>query len=245
MRSAKNKTLILQMLQISAYPERRRPVFWILLLVMGMHQTLWSGEIRGRVVVARAPAHQSTIMSRTIIQRYAERRPSHHAEDMIHATTGAMAVVYLLGVPNSPDANRLPMVMDQHHEQFIPHVLPIVAGTTVRFRNSEEVYHNVFSLSRAKTFNLGRYPKGQYRDVVFDRLGVVSVYCDIHTHMNAFILVLPNNCFAAIDAEGYYQLKNIPAGEYEIKIWHPNWPEKTQKIVVDENGVSEMNFFLP
>jgi len=244
MSSAKNKTLILQTLQISAYPKRRRPVFWILILVMGIHQALWSGEIRGRVVVARAPANQSTIMSRTIIQRYAERRPSH-AEDMSHSRVQTPAIVYLTGVPNSPDANRPPMVMDQRHEQFIPHVLPIVVGTTVRFRNSEEVYHNVFSLSRAKTFNLGRYPKGQYRDVVFDKPGAVSVYCDIHTHMNAFILVLPNSCFAAIDAEGYYQLRNIPAGEYEIKIWHPNWPEKTQKIVVDENGVTEVNFVLP
>ncbi len=215
-------------------------------MVMGFNQTLWPGEIRGRVIAEHAPANQPSIVSRAIIQRYAERRPSHHAEGMAHAMPEAMVVVYLLSVPNSPgEANRPPMVMDQRHEQFIPHVLPIVAGTTVRFLNSEEVYHNVFSLSRAKSFNLGRYPKGQYREVVFDKPGVVSVYCDIHTHMNAFILVLPNSCFTTVDAEGYYHLKNIPAGEYEMKVWHPRWPEKTKKVVVGENGVTEVNFVLP
>jgi len=214
-------------------------------MVVGFNHWLWSGEIRGRIVAARAPANQPSIVSRAIIQRYAERRPSH-AETMTHSAAESMTIVYLIGVPNSPnEANRPPVVMDQRHEQFIPHVLPIVVGTTVRFRNSEEVYHNVFSLSRAKTFNLGRYPKGQYRDVVFNRPGAVSVYCDIHTHMNAFLLVLPNPYFAAVNAEGYYQLKNIPAGEYEIKVWHPRWPEKTQKVVVGENGVTEVNFVLP
>jgi len=214
-------------------------------MTMGFNHALWSGEIRGRVKAERIPASQTSIVSRAIIQRYAERR-SHHAGEMNHAATEAGAIIYLAGVRHSPnEANRAPVVMDQRHEQFIPHVLPITVGTTVRFLNSEEVYHNVFSLSRAKTFNLGRYPKGQYREVIFNKPGPVSVYCDIHTNMNAFILVLPNNCFAAVDDEGNYQLKDIPAGEYEIKVWHPRWPEKTRKVVVEENGVTELNFVLP
>lgn len=214
-------------------------------IALALTSALHSGEIRGRVIAEHAPAEPPSIVSRTIIQRYAERRPSH-AERMGHQAAEALAVVYLIGVPDSSNtSSRPPVVMDQHHEQFIPHVLPIRVGATVRFLNSEEVYHNVFSLSRAKSFNLGRYPKGQYREVIFNKPGVVSIYCDIHTHMNAFILVLPTRHFAATDAEGHFHLDGIPAGTYELRAWHARLPEKSQKVVVSETGVAEVNFVLP
>ena len=81
-----------------------------------------------------------------------------------------------------------------------PHILAVQQGTQVDFRNSDAIYHNVFSFSKTKRFDLDRYPKGRSRSVVFDRLGVVRVFCEIHSHMSAFVLVLPHSYFATTDA---------------------------------------------
>jgi len=216
---------------------------WI--LIWGGVCALHAGEVRGRVSAERTPAKEPGLVSRTIIQRYAERRPGHD-EEHVHTHAQTTAIVYLVGVSDSTQRKaRLPVIMDQQHRQFIPHVLPIIAGTTVRFMNSEGLYHNVFSLSRAKSFNLGRYPKGQYREVLFDKPGVVSVYCDIHTQMNAFIIVLPTDNFAVADAEGNFSLANIPAGAYEIRVWQGRGPEQSQKIVIRDHETVEVNFIFP
>jgi plastocyanin len=221
--------------------------FWILAIALGFNDGLWSGEIRGRVIVKHTTANPPSIMSRDLIRRYNARQPSH-TNGMSHSAPEVMAVVYLNGAPDSSRATpRSPVVMDQQHKQFIPHVLPIQVGAAVRFLNSEEDYHNVFSLSRAKKFNIGRHPKGHFRDVVFNKPGLVSVYCDIHTHMNAFILVLSTRHFTNTDAEGNFRFDGIPAGTYEIRVWHPprRKPEKAQKIVVQENEVTEVELVLP
>ena len=79
--------------------------------------------------------------------------------------------------------------MDQRNETFLPRLLAVQTGTTVDFPNSDSTYHNVFSLSRARRFDLGRYAAGKTKSVRFDRPGVVRVFCDIHSHMSAFIVV--------------------------------------------------------
>ena len=79
--------------------------------------------------------------------------------------------------------------MDQRNETFVPHVLAITVGTTVDFPNSDNTYHNVFSLRGPRQFDLGRYAAGRSKSVRFDRPGIVRVFCEIHSHMNAFILV--------------------------------------------------------
>ena len=101
------------------------------------------------------------------------------------------SVVYLESAPRGAfeinESGRA--IMDQRNETFTPHVLAVMTGTTVDFPNSDKFYHNVFSLSKTRTFDLGRYAAGSSRPVRFDRPGIVRVFCDIHSHMNAFILV--------------------------------------------------------
>src|SRR5256885_9303531 len=104
--------------------------------------------------------------------------------------------------------------LDQRHETFVPHVLAIMAGTVVDFPNSDSTYHNVFSLSKTQRFDLGRYPQGHFKSVRFDRPGVVRVFCDIHSHMSAFILVFSHPYFATTDTDGRYRIDNIPGGTY-------------------------------
>jgi plastocyanin len=132
------------------------------------------------------------------------------------------SVVYLETAPRSAfDPNEEPRArMRQRNENFVPHVLPIVAGTVVEFPNDDSTYHNVFSLSKPKTFNLGRYAAGRSKSVLFDQPGIVRVFCDIHSHMNAFILVFAHRYFALTDDDGRYRLANVPPGSYTLTVWN-------------------------
>ena len=128
--------------------------------------------------------------------------------------------------------------MDQRNERFVPHVLAIVAGTYVDFPNGDNTYHNVFSLSKTKEFNLGRYAAGKSKAVRFERPGIVRVFCEIHSHMNAFILVFAHRYFAVTDDEGRYRIENVPPGTYTVEVWNETIrgeaPRKT--ITIGESG---------
>ena len=128
--------------------------------------------------------------------------------------------------------------MDQRNERFVPHVLAIVAGTYVDFPNGDNTYHNVFSLSKTKEFNLGRYAVGKSKAVRFERPGIVRVFCDIHSHMNAFILVFAHRYFAMTDDEGRYRIENVPPGTYAVAVWNEtirgDAPRRT--ITIGESG---------
>ncbi len=107
--------------------------------------------------------------------------------------TPADILVYLSKAPAADvDLSKTKFVMDQQNLAFIPHVLPIPVGSTVLFPNNDQVDHNVFSMSRTKTFNLGSYKPGQSQTVVFDKPGIVEVRCDVHAEMAAYILVMKN-----------------------------------------------------
>ena len=135
-------------------------------------------------------------------------------------------------------------IMDQRNETFVPHVLAITTGTTVDFPNSDKFYHNVFSLSKTKTFDLGRYAAGRARQVRFDRPGIVRVFCDIHSHMNAFILVFSHPFFALTDADGRYRIENVPAGTYGVVAWNEGASSETKSVTVPDGGVAELDFTI-
>src|SRR5205807_1952519 len=130
-------------------------------------------------------------------------------------------------------------VMDQRNETFVPHVLAITTGTTVDFPNSDRFYHNVFSLSKTRTFDLGRYAAGNSRQVRFDRAGIVRVFCDIHSHMNAFILVFSHPFFGMTDSEGRYRIDNVPPGTWGVVAWNEGAASETRPVAVPDGGVAE------
>jgi plastocyanin len=135
-------------------------------------------------------------------------------------------------------------VMDQRNETFVPHVLAITTGTTVDFPNSDKFYHNVFSLSKTRTFDLGRYAAGNSRQVRFDRAGIVRVFCDIHSHMNAFILVFSHPFFTMTDGEGRYRIDNVPAGTWGVVAWNEGVASDTKPVAVPDGGVAEQDFTI-
>jgi plastocyanin len=155
------------------------------------------------------------------------------------------AVVYLEDIEGNlaAAAGRRPAAIDQQRETFIPHLLAVQVGTRVEFPNSDSTFHNVFSLSKSKRFDLGRYPKGESRSVVFDRKGLVRVFCEIHSHMSALVLVLPHPYFDTTDASGRYAIPNVPPGRYQLVAWNDRLRKKTREIEVAEADL-QIDFVL-
>jgi plastocyanin len=155
------------------------------------------------------------------------------------------SVVYLDPAPRAAfDTQEAPHArLDQRDESFVPHVLAIVAGTTVDFPNNDRTYHNVFSLSKTRSFDLGRYAAGRSKAIRFDRPGIVRVFCDIHSHMSAFILVFAHRYFAVTDEEGRYHIDNVPPGSYNVVAWNEVMPLETRRVSMPENGADlELSF---
>jgi len=135
--------------------------------------------------------------------------------------------------------------LHQRNETFVPHVLAITRGSTVEFPNDDPFFHNVFSLSSAAKFNLGRYPRGQTRGFTFTKTGLVKVFCDIHSHMTASILVLDNPYFAVPASDGAFELPDVPAGEYTIVGWHERVGERTASIHVQPGQPTTIDLTVP
>jgi plastocyanin len=128
--------------------------------------------------------------------------------------------------------------MSQRNETFEPHVLAVRVGTIVDFPNNDTIYHNVFSLSKTKRFDLGRYAKGRSKSILFDEPGIVRVFCDIHSHMNAFILVFAHRFFAVTDEQGRYRIDQVPPGTYTLVAWYEGVVRQTRAVTVPDDGGS-------
>jgi plastocyanin len=156
------------------------------------------------------------------------------------------SVVYLDVAPRGAFEQTEPghAVMDQQNETFVPHLLAISTGTTVDFPNSDRIYHNVFSLSKAARFDLGRYAVGKSKSIRFDRSGIVRVFCDIHSHMNAFILVFSHPFFALTDEAGRYRIDNVPPGTYNLIAWNEGLASEPTAVTIPDGGLTEIDFTL-
>jgi plastocyanin len=131
----------------------------------------------------------------------------------------AGAVVSLSGVSGSFSPPSQPVTMNQKDKEFLPHVLAILKGTTVKFDNSDPYFHNVFSSSRVKTFNVSQEKKGDTSTILFDKIGLIPIRCHIHAAMKAYIVVLPNPYFGVSNDKGQFRISDVPAGSYTIKVW--------------------------
>ena len=209
----------------------------ICLLTSAGVESRQSSGIRGRLDIRR-------------VEKPAERRPDIAApgapgpRDIPDLRRG---VVYLETAPRSAFDERDPghATMDQRNERFVPHVLAVMVGAIVDFPNSDLTYHNVFSLSRAKKFDLGRYAAGKSKGVRMDRPGVVRVFCDIHSHMSAFVLVFNHPFFDVTDVDGRFELPSLPAGTYNVVGWYEGEARVSRSVAVPPNGWAEIELVVP
>jgi len=133
----------------------------------------------------------------------------------------------------------------QRNESFTPRVVAVTIGSEVEFPNDDPFYHNVFSLSRARNFNLGRYPRGDTRRVRFARPGIVKVFCEIHSHMSATVMVFDHPWFAVPGEDGRFELPAMPAGERQITAWHERLGDTTMRVRLESGETAEAHFVLP
>lgn len=154
-----------------------------------------------------------------------------------------VAVVYLEGkFPGRAPTNISAKVI-QEHFQFLPATLPIQVGTTVEFPNLDDTYHNVFSYSKPKRFDLGRYRKDEKpATVTFDQPGVIKLYCEIHEHMRATILVLDTPYFTSTATNGAFRLGHLPTGKFTIKAWIDEKTVLKREVEVTEGDTVHLDF---
>jgi plastocyanin len=199
-------------------------------------QAARNGSIRGRVDLKRLPTNAERRPNVADLGTPAERDLSDRFRSVVYLDTAPR------GAFEQPEGARA--IMDQRNETFVPHVLAVTTGTTVDFPNSDRIYHNVFSLSKPRPFDLGRYAVGRSKSVRFDRPGIVRVFCDIHSHMSAFILVFTHPFFAVTDAEGRYRIDDVPPGNYSVVAWNEGLPSETKPVAVPDGGTTELDFSL-
>jgi len=152
-------------------------------------------------------------------------------------------VIYLegKGLDNDGNSEQKHESMSQRNATFIPHVLPILKGTAVDFVNKDDTYHNVFSLSPVKKFNIGRRPTGEIVPVRFDKTGVAEIFCDIHSYMSAFIIVLDNSFFTKPDAHGFFRITDIPPGTYTMEVWHERLHSEDETITITAGSMTTVH----
>jgi plastocyanin len=196
-----------------------------------------AGTIRGRVELRREPPA-------------VEPRPSVGelgTPAVPEAPDRLRSVVYLEEAPRGAfeEQEGARAVLDQRNQAFVPFVLPITVGTTVSFPNSDRIYHNVFSFSKPKRFDLGRYARGHSKAIRFDRPGVVRVFCEIHSHMSAYILVFAHRYYATTDADGRYRIDNVPPGTYTLRAWNDGQVRSSATARMPEGGGTlEIDFLV-
>jgi len=202
-----------------------------------------TGEIHGEITIKTNDELSDEIFRGRMMSRYTSDLST--AEKSIEPySVSEKAVVYI----ESTGESKSYTVPDEHPQLnqrdliFRPLVLPIVVGTTVDFPNNDKVFHNVFSYSQPKEFDLGRYPQGKSKSVTFEKPGVVNVYCEIHQYMYATILVLENPFYAVPDDDGVFVIHNVPPGTYQLSFWYGRKKVATKNVSVKANEVSAVNF---
>jgi plastocyanin len=169
-----------------------------------------------------------------------------NAEEDPLAFERSHVVIYLEGP--GPADDRLAAAttpMQQIDRRFSPDLLVVPAGTTVSFPNMDPIFHNIFSLSKPREFDLGSYKKGESRSVEFPRAGIIEVYCHLHPNMEATVVVTPNRWYARSDRSGQYRIPEVPPGRYTVVAWHKSAGFFRKEIVVQAGHDSVADFFIP
>lgn len=155
-------------------------------------------------------------------------------------------VVYVRRPPGrAPVAAGVRHVMRQTDEEFVPHVLAVGTGAIVDFPNDDLVFHNVFSLSSAATFDLGRYPQHASKAHTFRQPGIVKIYCHLHSHMSAIVRVFDHPFFTTVGADGRFTLPGLDPGRHEVVAWHERVGDAVASVEVTSGQTSDVHFSLP
>jgi plastocyanin len=206
-----------------------------------------SQQITGTILVKKKLTKPSVTAPVSIYQRGAAVELGKDAAEDPLAYERSRVVVYLEGpaTPEAVPARLAPLTMQQQNRRFTPDLLVVPVGGVVSFPNMDPIFHNIFSLSKPKTFDLGSYNKGESRSVTFTKPGVVYVYCHLHPNMEATIVVTPNRYFARVDPSGQFHIPNVPPGQYTVVAWHKAAGFFRKTIEIQPGHNAAVDFFIP
>ncbi len=212
---------------------RLRGLLWFNAVFSIMPVALFAGAVvEGRVELPKS--HSAPVQA---------KRYEIVTKGGVLSTQPPLAVVYLDGSfprPASPATKEIA----QKDLTFVPALLPIRVGTRVEFPNLDDTYHNIFSYSPAKRFDLGRY-RAEERPIpteVFDKPGLVTLRCDIHEHMRGLILVLNSPYFVMTDTDGHFRLSGLPAGHYTLKAWVDSRTTREKPVELKDGQTLHVDF---
>ena len=204
-----------------------------------------SQEISGVITVNRKLTKPSVTAAVSIYQRGTTVELGKDSVEDPLAFERSRVIVYLEGPLPATAVRHSIFRMDQVNRRFSPDLLVVPVGATVSFPNMDPIFHNIFSLSKAKEFDLGSYDKGDSRSVTFTKPGIVSVFCHLHPNMEGTIVVAPNDFFARVDSNGTYRLPPVPPGEYTVVAWHKAAGFFRKQIVVGAGHGASADFLIP
>ena len=195
-----------------------------------------SGRLIGQVKLTQAST------ARSAVSAYESRSVAPRAKPLPESRN---VVIYFDGIAAEADVAAMKASIAQKDEQFVPHLVAVTSGSSVAFPNDDPFFHNVFSLSRGSSFNLGRYASGVTRSRTFSKPGIVKVFCELHSHMSAVIRVFDHPWFAVPDDRGGFAIADVPAGEHTVVAWHERIGERRDRVTIRPGQATEVSFTLP
>ena len=204
--------------------------------------TVRGGDIEGLVIIKRQLSRRTVTSPSSTYHRGAAVELASDSIDDPLAFERTHVVVYLEGQLSSEPTV---VTLEQKNRRFTENLVVVPAGSTVSFPNEDPIFHNVFSLSKPKVFDLGTYPKGQTRAVKMPLPGVVYVNCHLHPNMSATVMVTPNQWSARPDSAGRFSIAGVPPGQYTIVAWHKSVGFVREQVDVGADSTPKVTFVLP
>ena len=217
-------------------------VLGILLPALLLAPALRASDIQGTIDIERRLTKRKVTATADLYQRGTVVGLGADTERDPLAYERSHVVVYLEGVLPS---EKITAELNQQGRRFSPDLVVIPVGSSVSFANLDPIFHNVFSFSKAKSFDLGNYPKDHTRAVTFPSAGVVFVDCHLHPSMSATIFVTPNRWSAKVDESGHFTLPAVPPGTYTIVAWHKAAGFFRKTVRVSSSGTVNVEFTIP
>lgn len=205
-------------------------------------------EITGTILIKKKLTRRSVTASVPIYQRGTSVRLGKDLNEDPIAYERSRVVIYLEGISPSSEASNgasSPADVRQVDRRFVPDLVVVPVGSVVSFPNMDPIFHNIYSLSKPRTFDLGSYDKGETRRVSFPKPGIVEVYCHLHPNMAATIVVAPSRYFAQPDHDGQYLISNVPPGHYTLVAWHKSAGYFRKPVDVTADQTTNADFFIP
>jgi hypothetical protein len=212
----------------------------------GTHAAAGEAAVTGRVVITKVLTKKRvTLPFYDLRGVQVNSEKLDNPQDRDAAVDELSRVIVYLEAPQLKPPPPIQGTMTQRNRRFVPELVVVPVGSSVSFPNDDPIFHNVFSLSKVKQFDLGYYSVGQTRVVKFDRAGVVQVYCHLHSDMSAVIVVVATAFWTRPTPNGQFSLSGIPPGTYDLVAWHRSAGFFRRHVTLREGNTVAEDFVIP